>query len=109
MSQQANAIVTEKGQIYEYRHLIQDPKYKQVWEDSMCDEFGRLAQGRATTGLEGTDTFHFIPFDTIPHARRKDITYPRIVVDYRPQKEKTNRTRITVGGNRINYPYTVTT
>ena len=109
MSQQANAIVTEKGQIYEYRHLIQDPKYKQVWEDSMCDEFGRLAQGRATTGLEGTDTFHFIPFDTIPHARRKDITYPRIVVDYRPQKEKLNRTRITVGGNRINYPYTVTT
>ena len=109
LSHQANAIITETGESYEYRHLIKDPKYKDVWEDSMCDELGRLAQGRATTGLKGTDTLHFIPFEKIPQERRQDITYPRIVVDYRPQKEKPNRTRITVGGNRINYPYNVTT
>ena len=109
LSHQANAIVTETGEIYEYRHLIQDERYKQTWEDSMCDELGRLAQGRQSTGLKGTNTFNFIPFDAIPQDRRKDITYPRIVVDYRPQKEKPNRTRITVGGNRINYPFPVTT
>ena len=109
LSQQANAIVTESGEIFEYRHLIKDPRYKDVWEDSMCDELGRLTQGRTKTGLAGTDTMNFILFDNIPEDRRKDITYPRIVVDYRPQKEKPNRTRITVGGNRINYPYTVTT
>ena len=107
--QEANAIVTNTGNIYEYRHLIKDPRYKATWEDSMCDEIGRLAQGRDKTGLVGTNTFNFIPFSNIPKDRRKDITYPRIVVDYRPQKEKPNRTRITVGGNRINYPYPVTT
>ena len=56
---QANFIVTENGKIYEYKHLINDEKYKKVWEDSMC-----------------------------PPERKEDITYPRIVVDYTSQKEK---------------------
>ena len=30
-------------------------------------------------------------------------TYPRVVVDYRPQKEDPNRIRIAVGGNHITY------
>ena len=89
--------------------MIQDDTFKVVWEDSMCDEIGRLAQGRNKTGLKGTNTTHFIPYVNIPQNRRQDITYPRIAVDYRPQKEEPNRTRITVGGNQINYPYNVTT
>ena len=80
-----------------------------MWEDSICNEIGRLAQGRDDTGLKGTNTIKFIPFNMIPLERKKDITYPRIVVDYRPQKEKPHRTRITVGGNQINYPFAVTT
>eukprot|EP00804_Cyclotella_cryptica_P001979 CCRYP_007399-RA/>CCRYP_007399-RA protein AED:0.38 eAED:0.38 QI:0/0/0/1/0/0/2/0/385 len=48
-------------------------------------------------------------------ARRFDIphdgtvTYARIVVDYRPQKEDPNCVHITVGGNLINYPGELTT
>ena len=37
------------------------------------------------------------------------VTYGRIVVDYRPQKEDPNRVRITAGGNLIQYPGELTT
>ena len=39
----------------------------------------------------------------------RTVTYARIVVDYRPQKEDPNRVRITVGGNLIDYPGELTT
>ena len=32
------------------------------------------------------------------------MTYGRIVLGYQPQKTKPNRTRLTVGGNLINFP-----
>ena len=31
------------------------------------------------------------------------VTYPRIVVDYRPEKDEPWRTRITAGGNLLQY------
>ena len=109
LSQYANAIISETGKSMEYRDLIKDPATRATWSNSMCNEIGRLAQGRKSTGLKGTNTFRFLPFSEIPTDRRKDITYARIVVDYRPQKAEPHRTRITVGGDRINYPYKVTT
>ena len=60
-------------------------------------------------GLKGTNTIKFIPFNMIPAERKKDFTYPHIVVNYRPQKEKPHCTRITVGGNQIKYPFAITT
>ena len=39
----------------------------------------------------------------------RTVTYARIVVDYRPQKEDPYRMCITVGGNLINYPFGLTT
>jgi len=44
---------------------------------------------------------------TIPKDRV--VTYARIVVDFRPQKEDPNRVRITAGGNLIQYPGELTT
>ena len=41
--------------------------------------------------------------------RDRVVTYARIVVDYRPQKEDPNRVRITAGGNLIQYPGEQTT
>ena len=32
------------------------------------------------------------------------MTYGHIVVNYRPEKSDTNKVRLTVGGNCINYP-----
>jgi hypothetical protein len=40
----------------------------------------------------------------IPRARRKDITYCRIVCTYCSEKKDPYRTHITMGGNLINYP-----
>ena len=37
------------------------------------------------------------------------VTYARVVVDFRPQKEDPNRVRITAGGNLIAYPDELTT
>ena len=37
------------------------------------------------------------------------VTYARVVVDFRPQKEDPNRVRITAGGNLIKYPGELTT
>ena len=80
-----NSIVDEEsGKSLEYRHLIQHPKHKQVWSKSMSNELGRLTQGNGRVG--GTNTMYFIPYEDIPHDRRKDVTYARIVVDYRQQK-----------------------
>jgi hypothetical protein len=39
----------------------------------------------------------------------KDVTYGQFVCTVRPEKEESNRTRFTVGGDRINYPGAVAT
>jgi Reverse transcriptase (RNA-dependent DNA polymerase) len=77
------------------------------WQNSCSDEIGRLAQGRQPTMPLGTDTMHFIARDQIPPGR--SITYLPIVCDDRPQKTETRRVRFTVGGDRVDYPFDVST
>ena len=45
----------------------------------------------------------------IPVQKCKDITYGRIVVDIRPEKAETYRTRLMAGGDRIDYTGLVST
>ena len=74
----------------------------------MCKELGLLAQEYGET--KGTNTIIFLTLDKIPRIPDdRIVTYARIVVDYRPQKEDPNRVRTTVGGNLINYPFELTT
>jgi hypothetical protein len=86
----------ETGDLLEYRHLMQHPKYKDIWSHSFGKEIRRLV----TT----TETMSFKSKSQIPQERRKDITYGRIVCVYRSEKTDPHRTRITMGGNLINYP-----
>jgi hypothetical protein len=86
----------ETGDLLEYRHLLKHPKYRDVWSKS----FGREIRRLATT----TETIAFVAKQQIPQQRRKDITYGRIVCDFRSEKKDPYRTRITMGGNLINYP-----
>ena len=107
--QWANAIIDpDTGASMEYRHLIKSDKHRPAWLLSFANELGRLTQGVGTR-TPGTDTIFFIPHSQIPTDRRKDVTYRRICVDLRPQKEEINRTRLTVGGNLIDYPGDVST
>ncbi len=90
------------GKLMEMRHLLVNPKYKDLWGKLYTKELGQLAQG--IPGVTGTDTIIFIRRNKVPLERIKDETYGRVCVNYRPKKDNPNRTRPTVGGNHINYP-----
>ena len=53
--------------------------------------------------MDCTDIILFIAKHQVPMDLIKDVTYSRIVVDYRPQKYDPHRTRLTMGGNIIFY------
>ena len=84
-------------------HLTRSPNHKVPWTTSFSNKVGRLAQGVGDI-MKGTNTIYYIYYALITKDRRSDITYGQIVVDYRPHKIEPNRTRLTVGGNLINYP-----
>jgi hypothetical protein len=102
----AGAIVDpETGKQLEYRDLIKNAKYEKTWIQAFIKELDQLAQGKC--GVKGTNTIFFIHKSKVPKGRK--VTYGRIVVDYRPHKADPNRARLTVGGDRIEYPYDVST
>ena len=84
----------------EYRHLIADPATREVWLKPSANKFGRLMKGLKRV-IQGTETMKFIQKHEVPY--NKKVTYSRFVCDYRPQKEEKERTRITVGGDRLEY------
>ena len=92
--------------IYQGQHketidtLIEGPS-KEVWQQALSNELGRLSQGNEK--VSGTDTISFINKNTIP--RNKKVTYANMVCDYRPLKSEPYRVRLTVGGDRLDYPH----
>ena len=98
------------GKMMEMRELLHhpDPTVRKELETSVANEFGRLLKGigketnngKSRVG-DGHDTFHFIHKSQVP--KNKKVTYARFCCDVRPQKEEKNFTRITVGGNRLDY------
>merc|ERR1711966_38991 len=60
-----------------------------------------------TPGLDAIRVMTLEEIKKIPPDRV--VTYARVVVDFRPQKEDPNRVRITTGGNLIAYPDELTT
>ena len=110
IEEQCNGVVhpVTNETITKYKKLIDEPLLRDDWMKAMCIELGRLAQGYGNT--KGTDTIHFMSLDEIPNIPAdRTVTYARIVVDYRAQKQDPNRVRITVGGNLIDYPGELTT
>ena len=100
----AGAVLEEEtGDLLEYCHLIKRPHHKKVWGGAFSKEVDRLAQGILGI-VEGTETLNFIFKNEIPANRFKDITYTRIVCNYRPEKKDPNRCRITLDDNLTNYP-----
>ena len=100
----ANPVLDEEtGQMLQYRQLIRHPRFKEAWNISAANEFGRLAQGCGDR-VKGTDTIFFIHKHEIPANRLKDVTYVSMVCQVRTEKDEPNRTRATMGGNNINFP-----
>jgi hypothetical protein len=86
------------GHQLEYRHFLQRPDLHPIWERAFNNERGRLMQG--IRDIAETDIIEFIKAAHVPHGRH--ITYGRL--DIRPQKAEQRRVRLTLGGDRIDYP-----
>ena len=99
----------ESGEYLNYRQLRRSDKYKQIWDISSANEFGRLAQGTKDGRVAGTNTIFFISKESVPKDRVRDVTYASFVCEIKPNKKETHRTRLTAGGDRINYPEDVGT
>jgi hypothetical protein len=98
-----------KQTITQYRKLQHDPALKNLWVPAMSKELHRLAQKKPGATM-ATNIIFFLSHDEICHIPKdQTVTYARIVIDHRPQKEDPNHVRITVGGNLINFPFKLTT
>ena len=71
-----------------------DPMIRNRWLCSGENEYHRLSK-------DGMGVLDWIRRSEVPQS--KMVTYPCIVVDYRPEKDKPWRTRITAGGNLLQY------
>jgi hypothetical protein len=97
----------ESGQLFEHCQLQRDPHYNQVWDRSYSNELRRLCQGigmgnkASSKQVAGTNTFHLIPYLDIPHNKRKENIYTKVVCEIWEGKDDSNCTRITVRGNLI--------
>ena len=66
---------------------------------SFSNELGQLAQGNRE--VNGENTVMFIPKSKVP--KDKKVTYGKIVCKMKPEKEEKERTRLTVGGNLLDF------
>ena len=74
-----------------------------MWLRGLDNELGRLSQGFQPNNIVGTNTLRFVKKSTIPLGRK--ITYANFVCDLRPLKHEMYRVRMTVGGDKLDYPH----
>jgi hypothetical protein len=103
---QANAVVHPiTGKEMEYMALMKDPRLQPLRKLGFGNEVGSLFQG--IRDIPGTDTCFFIKLTNIPKYRQ--ITYGKIVCDYKPHKKEKERVRLAVGGDMLDYSGDVAT
>jgi hypothetical protein len=90
----ANEVICpETGKSLKHQDLITRVKYKIKWMKSTANEINRLYN---------TNRIRFIRRSEIPKGRK--VTYGSFVVDIKDHKEEKERTRLTIGGDQIEYP-----
>jgi hypothetical protein len=94
LPEMANAVICpETGKSLKHQELITKLRYKIKWMRSTANEINRLYN---------PNTIRFISRSNIPKGRK--VTYGSFVVDIKDHKEEKERTRLTVGGDQIEYP-----
>ena len=102
-------------QMLDYCQLRLHPKSKCTWNQSYCNELGRLCQGVNTypSGkcpcVKGTNTFFIINYEEPLPNRSKEVTYIKFVWKLKPHKDDPNHMCITINGDLICYPGNVGT
>jgi hypothetical protein len=90
----ANAVICpETGKSRKHQELITNLRHKIKWMRSTANEINRLYN---------TNTTRFIRGSNIPKGWK--VTYGSFVVDIKYNKEEKERTRLTIGGDQIEYP-----
>jgi hypothetical protein len=90
----ANAVICpETGKSLKHQELITKLRYKIKWMRSTANDIDRLCN---------TNTIRFIRRSNIPKGRK--VTYGSFVVDIKDHKEEKECTRLSVGGDQIEYP-----
>jgi hypothetical protein len=94
LPEMANAVICpETGKSLKHQELITKLRCKIKWMRSTVNEINRIYN---------TNTNRFIRRYNIPKGRK--VTYGSFVVDIKDHKEEKERTRLTVGGDQIEYP-----
>jgi hypothetical protein len=90
----ANAVIClETGKSLKHQELITKLRYNIKWMRYTTNEINRLYN---------TNTIRFIQRSNILKGRK--VTYGSFVVDIKDHKDEKERTRLTVGGDQIEYP-----
>ena len=83
---------------------------REVWQTGFGKEFGSIVQGDKKTGTKQTNAILLITHDASDCTPEyKVVTYVRIIINFRPQKEDPSRVCITYEGNMIKTPGNLTT
>jgi hypothetical protein len=91
--------------ISSYCKLMNNPTTAEILMTAFGKDFGGMSQGNNKMGQKGTNAMFVMSPSNIPLIPKdRIITYTRVVINHRPQKEDPNCIRITAGGNLINYP-----
>ena len=98
----AHVISEDTGELLTHQKALKG-KNGQTWIISTSNEWGRLMKGVGTRMKKGTETIFPIHRNKVPKDRK--ITYGKMVIDIRPEKVEKYRCRLTVGGDKIDYPY----
>jgi hypothetical protein len=94
MPEMASAVICpDTGKSLKHKELITKVRYIIKWMRSTANKINRL---------HNTNTISFIQRSNIPKGRK--VTYRSFVVDIKDHKEEKERTRLTVGGEHIEYP-----
>jgi hypothetical protein len=81
----ANAVIHPvTGKEMEYMALMKDPRLQPLWKRGFGNECRRLCQG--IRDIPGTNTCFFMKLTDVPKDR--NITYRKIVCDYKPHKKE---------------------
>ena len=100
-----NHVYNERTGVRETIDTLLQGESSDIWSQALSNEWERLGDGKLKK-VKPTHTIEFIKENEIPNGRK--VTYGNFVCDIRPLKDEPNRVRLTVGGDKLDYPYDAT-
>jgi hypothetical protein len=88
-----------------YISVMKEPCIQPLWKRGFGRKCRRLFQG--IRDIPGTNTYFFIKLTNI--SKDINITYGKIVSDYKPHKKEKECIQLTMGGDILNYSGDITT